>query len=147
MALVYFPACGTTQGPADTTGDVALCTAQVLTSSYVATTNHVLVKGFSEVTFKITYTKGAETTTQIKVEGSSDGGTDWFPLGYKATQGSGVSELTVDVLQITGTLTVSTPPFDRRGHALVRCSIKGTGGSPDGTMTIEACGSVNTVRM
>ena len=146
MALVYFPVCGTTQGPPDTSGDATLQTATTLASTYTATTNHVLAKGYSEVVFKFVYTKGDETTLQIRPEGSSDGGTTWYPLAYKAPQATGVSELTADIMQITGTLTVASPPMDRLGHALVRCSVKATGGTPTGTLAVYASASVSTVR-
>jgi hypothetical protein len=145
MATIVFPVCGTTQGQPDTSGDAELRAVAVLTSSYVATTNAVNAKGWPYVTFKIVYTKGDETTAQMKIEGSSDGGTTWFPIANKATQAAGVAEVSVDVLQLTGTQSVALPTINRAGHALLRMSVKATGGTPTGTMGVYASGSIHPV--
>lgn len=145
MALVYFPVCGTTQGPATVTGDVSLRAAAVLTSSYVASTNHVLTKGYSTASVTLTYTKGDEDSCEVKFERSNDGGTNWFPLAYVAVQASSVRLINVDVGQMTASQTVALPPIDISLCALFRVSAKATNGTPTGTLAISACGGVRPV--
>ena len=149
MALVYFPTCGTAQGPITTTGDVTLREPAVpsgLTGVYVATTHHVLVKGFEFVTFKFVYLKGDETRFLLRPEGSADGGTTWFQLGYRDTFASGYSPLVPDVNAIVaasyaaGTTNIALPPAYTGGHAIARMSIAWVGGTPTGTLGVYASG-------
>lgn len=145
MALVYFPVCGTTQGPPVVTGDVSLRASAALTGSYVASTNHVLTKGYSTATVTLTYTKGDEDSCEVKFERSNDGGTTWIALAYVAPQSSSVRAISVDVGQMTATQTVALPPIDTSLCALFRVSAKATGGTPTGTLAISACGGVRMV--
>jgi hypothetical protein len=142
MALVFFPVCGTTQGPPTVTGDVTLRAAAVLTSSYVASTNHVMVKGFATASFTLVYTKGDETSCEVKFERSNDGGTTWYALAYKAAQSSSVAAISTDVGQMTATLSVTLPPMSVLGNALVRTSQKATGGTPTGTLAVLCSGGI-----
>lgn len=145
MALVYFPVCGTTQGPPVVTGDATLQAATTLTSAYVETTNHVLVKGFATASFTLVYTKGDEDSIQIKFERSNDGGTTWYPLAYKAAQSGGVAAISVDVAQMSATQSVTLPPMSVLGAALVRTSQKATNGTPTGTLAVYCSGGVTPV--
>lgn len=145
MALVVFPVCGTTQGPPTVTGDAELRASAVLTGDYVASTNHVLVKGFATASFTLVYTKGDEDSVQIKFERSNDGGTTWYPLAYKAAQSGGVAAISVDVAQMTATQSVTLPPMSVLGAALLRTSQKATNGSPTGTLAVYCSGGVTPV--
>jgi hypothetical protein len=145
MALVYFPVCGTTQGPPTVTGDATLRAVAVLTGDYVASTNHVLVKGFATASVTLVYTKGDETSCEVKFERSNDGGTTWYPLAYKAAQSSSVAAISTDVGQMTATLTVTLPPLSVLGCALFRVSAKATGGAPTGTLGILCSGGLTPV--
>ncbi len=129
-------------GAASVTRDVTLVAAgTALTNGYVPATdagNCVRTNGYDLVVFKGPYVEGAEDTVQLICEGSSDGGTTWYPLCYKDNQASGVSELTQDVMNMTpGSFTDiplwSTPPIDCGGWELLRARAKATGASITGT--------------
>jgi len=145
MALVYFPACGTTQGPNTVTGDATLQAVTTLTGTYAETTNHVLVKGFATASVTLVYAKGNEDSCEVKFERSNDGGTTWYALAYKAAQSSSVAAISTDVGQMTATLTVTLPPLSVLGCALFRVSAKGTGGGPTGTLAVYASGGITPV--
>ena len=139
MATVTFvPASGFSSRTAS--GEATLRAVAAPTASYVATTNDVSTVGWEFVVFQFTYTKGDETTLQIKPEGYT--GTNWIALGYKATQATAVSELSLDIIQLTGTQTVASPPMSCLGFQKVRCSVKATGGTPTGTIGVTATGAV-----
>lgn len=140
MATVQFTP-PTTSGPHTSSDPVTLRAVAAATGSYVATTNDANCLGWDYVVYHITYTKGDETTLQIKPEGSYDG-TNFIQMGYKATQGTGVSEITADILQITGSLTVALPPMSCRGFQKVRVSVKATGGTPTGTVGVTATAGI-----
>lgn len=132
----------TTSGPDTSSNAIALRASAAITDSYVATTNDANCLGWDYVVFLITYTKGDETTLEIKPEGSYDG-TNFIQMGYKATQATGVSAVTADILQITGSLTVALPPMSVRGFQKVRLSVKGTTpGAGAGTLAVSATASI-----
>lgn len=131
----------TTSGPDTSSDAIVLRAAATITKSYVATTNDANCLGWDYVVFLITYTKGDETNLQIKPEGSYDG-TNFIQMGYKAAQGTGVSEITPDILQITGSMTVALPPMSCRGFQKVRVSVKTADGTPTGTVAVSATGSI-----
>lgn len=145
MALVFFPDCGTTQGPPTVTGDATLRSETVLTGIYVASTNHVMVKGFATASFTLVYTKGDETSCEIKFERSNDGGTSWYAMAYKAAQSSSVAAISVDVAQMTASQSVTLPPMSVLGNALLRTSQKATGGTPTGTLAVYVSGGITPV--
>lgn len=120
----------------------AVTDALAASGTYQGTANNVSAVGWEYVVFVFDYTKGDETTLQIRPEGSPDDGSTWVPLGYQAAQGSGVSELTKDILQITGTLRVATRPMSCKGYKLVRCSLNTTGGTPTGTCVVTATAGI-----
>ena len=117
--------------------------ALAASGTYQETAHDAACVGWEFVVFRFVYTKGDETTLQIRPEGYD--GTQWVPLGYQAVQASAVSELTKDVIQITGTLTVATRPMSCRGYQRVRCSLKTTGGTPTDLVGITASAG-NTVK-
>lgn len=117
-----------------------------LTASYVATTDDANCIGYDYVVFHFTYTTGDETTIQIKPQGFN--GTDWVDMTYKAPQGSAVSELTKDVIQVTKASystgdKFASPQLSCHGFQKVRVSHKATGGTPTGTMKVYATAGIN----
>lgn len=126
---------------------VVLRAAAVGTTTYTATTNIVDVRGWEYVVVGVDYTNGDETSYQLVPQGYD--GTTWRDLGFKATQGSAVSEFTSDVIQITkatwstryGATTVGNaalPPISVIGFQQFRVLVKSTAGTPTGTIGITA---------
>ena len=127
------------------TDHLVLRAAAVGTTSYVATTNVVNVGGWEYVIVGIDYTNGDETSYQLVPQGYD--GTTWRDTGFKATQGSAVSEITSDVLNITKATwstrygagaagNLALPPISVIGFQQFRVLVKSTGGSPTGTIGI-----------
>lgn len=143
--LTYFPTCGTTQGPPTVTGDATLRATAVLTDAYVATTYHVLTKGYATASVTFVYTKGDEDSCEAKFERSNDGGTTWYPLAYKSAQTAGVAAISVDVAQMTASQSVTLPPLSVLGCALFRVSAKATNGTPTGTLAVYVSGGLTPV--
>lgn len=108
----------------------------VPTTSYVAGTAFT-VDEHNYVAFLINYTKGDETSLQVQVESSIDGGTTWGVQASEGTPSSG--EIAVDDAFRTYTATgkywlvVSPIKADQ-----VRLSVKSTGGTPTGTVGVTA---------
>jgi len=116
-----------------------------ITDTYVATTDDADCVGYDYVVFHFTYTTGAESTIQVRPEGYN--GTDWVAMTYKAAQGTGVSELTKDIIQITKANystgdKFSTPQLSCHGFQKIRCSRKGVSGSTFGTLPIYATAGI-----
>jgi hypothetical protein len=121
------------------------------TTSYVATTNVVNVHGWEYVIVGVDYTNGDETTIQLVPQGYD--GTTWRDFAFKATQGSAVSEVTSDVIQLTkatfstrygaGTVgNVALPPICVIGFQQFRVQVKSVGGTPTGLVGITASAGV-----
>lgn len=134
-------------GPRTVSGLVTLRAAAAPTTTYAATTDDVNSIGWDEVAFGISYVNGDETSIQIRPQGYD--GTSWRDLTYKAPQGTGVSELTPDVIQLTkatystfygagATATINLPPCNIAGCHKVRVMVKSTGGTPTGTIAVTA---------
>lgn len=142
MANSVFPQPVTLAGyPATCSDPIVLRAALAPTASYVATTNAGIALGWDFVVFHVIYTAGNGTALDIKPEGSPDG-TNWYPMTYKATQASGESILTLDILEVAGTLTFSTPPCSTAGFQLVRCSVLEAGWSSGGSVAITATAGI-----
>lgn len=133
------------------TGQVSLRAAAAGTTSYVATTNDVDTSGWDFVVFSVIYTNGDETSYELKAQGYD--GTTWQDLAFKATQGSAVSALSPDVLQIVkatfstayGAATIANialPPVSCLGFQKLRMVLKSTGGTPTGTIGVTATAGV-----
>lgn len=121
------------------TARLTLQAATAVTATYAETATDADCVGYDYVVFHFTYVTGAETLIQVLPEGYN--GTDWVAMTYKAAQGSGVSELTKDVIQITKANystgdKFATPQLSVHGFQKVRCSIKGTSGSTFGTLAV-----------
>lgn len=150
MALKPLPR--TTSGGAPVVSDVlaiqAATTLTIHATDWVDATDTVLVTGWAYIVLHLDYVKGSETTVQIRILGSSDGGTTWRPVMYKATQGSGVSELTKDPLSLTPANFIAggdsgiTPPFNVAGISRIKVQFAGRGGSSPGTLAIGVSGSI-----
>ena len=150
MATVNFvPVVGYSHRTA--TAAAVLRVAAAPTTSYVATTNDADCVGWEIVKFGIDYINGDETSIQLVAQGYD--GTTWRDLAYKATQGSAVSELTSDVIQLTkatfstrygaGTVgNIMTPSFDCLGMQKVRMIVKSTGGTPTGTIAVSVTAAI-----
>ena len=148
MTTKLFPP-PTTPGPNTTTDRVLLRAQALATTSYVAS-DDVKTLGVDYIVFGFLYTKGDETSHQVRVEGFN--GTDWVPLGYKDSPTSGLSELTPDVLQLTASSyasganggDVGSAPYYCAGYQRVRCQVKRTGGTDGaaGTIGVTATGVV-----
>lgn len=116
---------------------LSLRAAAQLTTSYVASTACDVV-AWSSVTFQFAWVGLDATTIQFYVEAYD--GTNWTILGYQAVQGSGVSELTQDIRQITlasysATDGVAVPPIDCVGWQQMRVYVKRTGGTANAAKT------------
>lgn len=111
----------------------------VLTGSYVAGT----VASFDEhngVGLEITYIKGDETSLQIKVEDSIDGGTTYGQEVAKSTSG-GTTTVVPNEYSFTAASMASTQIMNilitpvKGDH--IKVSAKATGGTPTGTLKIR----------
>lgn len=148
MALKTLPL-ATTNGPLTASDLVVIQAALAATidTAWITATHDANVMGWHVIILHLDYVKGLETTVQVRVQGSADGGTTWRNLGYKATQGSGVSELTKDPLSLTPanydtTDTVESPPYYVAGNQRIRVQFRGQGGSAPGTLAIGVSGGV-----
>lgn len=127
------------------TNAVELRAAAAFTASWVTTTNDVNVIGYAFVNLYLTWVFGAETLLRIRPQGYN--GTAWVDLTYKAPQGSGVSETTKDIIQLTKANFTDGEPFglpklDVAGYQKIRCQVQGTSGTTFGTIAISASGGV-----
>ncbi len=144
MTTLYPPKCSTQGSP--TCSDAAVLRAALIgTTSYVATDDMVCL-GWHSAVFAIGYKNGAEDSYEVQFEGWN--GIEWIILAYKAVQGSGVSVLTTDPVQLVkatystrfGAATrgaVSVPPLATDGYSKIRAAVKLTG-TPGGLVDI-AC--------
>lgn len=125
-----------TKGRARLVRDVA-----ILTGSYVAG-NEITIDEQNAIALLVQYTKGDETSLDIKVEVSIDGGATWFQESAEAvSSGSIATSLAIREYTATGNYsTVITPikvaPLDTNDnfYGKIRVSFKATGGTPTGTV-------------
>jgi len=128
---------------------LSLQAADTLTAAYQTSTNTVDVRGFNLIRLHLGYVKGTEATVQVLPEGYD--GASWIPLGHKAVQGSGVSELTKDIIQLTpgnfdASDSIVTPEILVGGLQKVRVKYKcTTPGGAAGTLAIGVTGGVSSV--
>lgn len=111
-----------------------------LTSSYVAGT----VVGIDEanmIGIQVTYVKGDETSLEMKVESSIDGGTTF---GQQVTQTAvgGTVTLTPGIYSMTAASAAATQIFNFIINPIkgdqIKISFKATGGTPTGTVACKA---------
>lgn len=114
-------------------------TASLLTSSYVAGT----IASYDEhnlVGLELTYVKGDETSIQIKVESSIDGGTTYAQQVTQSASGGTTSilpnEYSVTSASVAASVVMSILINPIKGDHL-RVSVKETGGSSIGTLGVR----------
>lgn len=104
-----------------------------LTGSYVAGTD-ISMDGHNYAGLIIDYTKGDETSMEVKVEISHDGGTTWFQqVAEEVTSGTVAVSLSERQFTATGKYALQVYPVRAD---LIRVSVKATGGTPTGTVAI-----------
>lgn len=107
----------------------------VLTGSYVAGTVFSM-SNHNAIGLEVSYTKGDETSTQLKIEVSNDGGTTYAQSATETTSGGTITmALGERSFSATGVYSVLTYPVRAR---LVKVSVKATGGTPTGTIAIKS---------
>lgn len=118
--------------------------ATTLTTSYVAGT---IISGgeYNALCLLVTYTKGSETSMQIKVEATNDPvpatGSAWYQQVTQTTSGGTVT-LTPAIYSMTAASAATVQPYTiiinpvkAQGY---RVSVQYTGGSNPGTVGIQA---------
>ena len=116
-------------------------TQAATTTSYVAGTVFSMDE-HNYLALEITYLKGDETSHEIKIECSDDGGTNYYQQVTKTTSG-GTTTIVPAIYQITaasypsGTskIVIDVNPIK---SGLIKVSTKSTGGTPTGTIGIKA---------
>jgi len=107
-----------------------------LTNAYVVGTNTVSFERHNSLGIEVSYTKGDETSMQMKVEVSNDGGTTWAQETTETTTAGTVAiALAERSYSASGVYSTFLRPV-RAG--LARISVKATGGTPTGTVAIRA---------
>lgn len=149
MALKVLPMSSTAGPPvvSDTVSIVAADSVATIGSSWIDSTHIVNVVGWRSIVAHFDYNKASETSIQVRFLGSADGGTTFRNLGYKATQASGVSELTKDPLSLTAANfddpdTIMSPPYSVDGIQQVKAQYRGQGGTGSPTLGIAISGSI-----
>lgn len=114
--------------------------ATAATTSYVAGTV-VSVDEANMIGIQATIVKGNETSFEFKVESSIDGGTTWAQQITESASGGTVT-LTPAIYTLTGASLAATQVFTFIVSPVkadqIRVSVKSTGGTPTGTVAIEA---------
>jgi hypothetical protein len=107
----------------------------VLTGTYVAGTVFSTDE-HNAIGILVNYTKGDETTLELKIESSIDGGTTYAQQTVESATG-GVITATAAERQFTGTgkYWVLVHPFKAD---TVKISVKATGGTPTGPCAVSA---------
>jgi len=105
-----------------------------LTASYVAGTVFSMDQD-NFLGLEVSFTKGTETSLDIKIETSNDGGTTYMQQVASSTTG-GEETLTLLNKKITATGVYSIEVYPIRAK-LVKISVKGSG-TPTGTCAIKA---------
>lgn len=115
----------------------------VLTASYVAATI-ITIDEHNFFGVNVAYTKGDETSMQMKIEVSTDGGTTWFQQQTESTSGGTITVAAAErSYSATGNYStivypIKVPTSDTADQGQVRVSFKATGGSPTGTVAAES---------
>lgn len=113
----------------------AIRASSVLTASYVPATV-ISIDDHNYLGLEVLYTKGNETSLEIKIEVSSDGGTNYSQQVTESTTG-GTTTVTLGERKFTATGDYSVIAKDIQGTH-IKVSAKATGGTPTGTLAMEA---------
>lgn len=110
--------------------------ATVLNSSYTVVGSVINVKGFDQLSFVLKYTKGDETTMELKVQFSDTSAfTDAYERIVTDTSAAGVSTILENTFQRTNSSNFELPISVRGWY--VRLMQKATGGTPTGTLAAK----------
>jgi len=113
-----------------------LRTALVLTSSYVPS-SVISVDEHNYMGVKVSYTKGDETSMELKIESSIDFGVSYGQQSSLGSPSGGVSGASPYVIQFTSTGEYWIDVAPLKADTL-RVSVKSTGGTPTGTCGMTA---------
>lgn len=106
-----------------------------LTASYVAGTVFSAAE-HNLLGIVFNYTKGDETSAQLKIEVSNNGGTTYAQQIAESTSGGTITvSLAERTFTATGIYAINIHPV--RGQ-LIKISVKATGGTPTGTAAVNA---------
>jgi len=120
----------------------AVRASAVLTGAYVPATV-VSVDEHNFLGVNLFYTKGDETSMQMKIEVSTDGGTTYYQQTTETNSGGAVTvALAERTYSATGKYSttvfpIKVPTSVSTGKGIVRVSFKATGGTPTGTVAAE----------
>jgi hypothetical protein len=103
-----------------------------LTASYVASSVTDITDA-SQVYVYVTYTKGDESSCQVKFEYSPDGTLYGQETALSISGGTSTDSLLEHTISATGTYTYQLPAMGMK----FRASLKATGGTPTGTAKVE----------
>ncbi len=106
---------------------------QVLTGSYVAG-NILETINYKQVTIYVEYTKGDETSMQVKVETGNDTTTMYQDTEYTYAGGVDTGVPKVVTYSATGNYRIPLPVTDK----YLKVSVQATGGTPTGTAMVDA---------
>jgi hypothetical protein len=113
----------------------AVRASATLTGSYVAG-NVFSADEHNTLGLLVQYTKGNETSAEIKIESSIDGGVTY---GQEVTENASGGEITETLanrkLTASGNYWIVISPIK---SDTIKVSVKATGGTPTGTMAIDA---------
>jgi hypothetical protein len=111
----------------------------VLTNAYVAGTLPVSFDHHNALGIEVNYTKGDETSMQLKVEVSNDPAVASPTWAQQTTETTSSGTITVALgersFSATGVYSIFLTPMRA---AAARISVKATGGTPTGTVAIRA---------
>lgn len=110
--------------------------SSVLTSSYVAGT---LISSDTQnfLGVMLSYTKGDETSCEVKIEVSLDGGVTFFQQDVETPDATGKIALTQGYRQLTATGNYAVTIYPMKADQ-IKISAKATGGTPTGTLAVTS---------
>lgn len=113
----------------------AVRASSVLTGSYVAGTT-ITSDEHNYLAILVEYTKGDETSMELKLESSLDAGTTFGQQVAESTSGGTVTpSLAARTFTATGNYWITVNPIKADQ---IKLSVKATGGSPTGTCKLTA---------
>lgn len=112
-----------------------ICAAKALTSSYVEA-GRVRLDVHNYCGWTVRYTKGDETSLQMKVETSVDNGVTWDQQTVESVSGGTITPTLAErSYTVSGNYAGNVTPVKAE---IIRFSVKATAGTPTGTVTIIA---------
>lgn len=112
-----------------------VCSAKALTGAYVEA-GRVGLEHHNYVGWTVRYTKGDETSLQMKVETSVDAGVTWDQQTVESVSGGTITPTLAErSYTVSGNYAGNVTPTKAQ---IIRFSVKATAGTPTGTVTIIA---------